>query len=166
MITLEAAKGISLAKIATLRPEFAPRVLAWFDECWEHQLYVYIYEGYRSRERQEALYKLGRDDFGNVVDEKLVVTKARAGQSFHNYGLAIDWVPLLAHPKALNTFVVPIPRTIEVVNFEAYWDGDDFYAAGQAKGVRYELRNLSWETPHLEDAKYPNWRALAEKYDE
>lgn len=43
-----------------------------------------IYEGYRSKERQDFLYEQGRTKPGPIV------TKARAGQSAHNYGMAVD----------------------------------------------------------------------------
>ncbi|RWZ58141.1 M15 family peptidase [Halobacillus fulvus] len=44
-----------------------------------------ITEGHRSEERQDALYEQGRSNDGRVV------TNARAGESYHNYGLAIDF---------------------------------------------------------------------------
>lgn len=37
---------------------------------------------------QLALWKTGRDEDGNVVGK--VVTNARPGSSFHNFGLAVD----------------------------------------------------------------------------
>lgn len=43
-------------------------------------------EGYRSKERQEALYAQGRTAPGAIV------TNARAGESLHNYGVAVDFV--------------------------------------------------------------------------
>ncbi|RNF39265.1 M15 family metallopeptidase [Planococcus salinus] len=46
---------------------------------------IVITDGFRSVEEQEALYRQGREDSGNVV------TYARGGESYHNYGLAIDF---------------------------------------------------------------------------
>lgn len=43
-------------------------------------------EGYRSRERQAQLYAQGRTTPGQVV------TKAKPGESLHNYGVAFDIV--------------------------------------------------------------------------
>jgi peptidoglycan L-alanyl-D-glutamate endopeptidase CwlK len=42
--------------------------------------------GYRSKKEQNELYAQGRSKPGQVV------TNAKAGQSYHNYGLAVDFV--------------------------------------------------------------------------
>ncbi|MCA0971944.1 M15 family metallopeptidase [Halobacillus litoralis] len=46
---------------------------------------VVITEGHRTEERQKKLYAQGRSTEGNIV------TYAKAGESYHNYGLAIDF---------------------------------------------------------------------------
>ncbi|WP_338541194.1 M15 family metallopeptidase [Paenibacillus tundrae] len=46
---------------------------------------VVITHGYRSIEEQDALFDQGRSSTGNIV------TNARGGESYHNYGLAIDF---------------------------------------------------------------------------
>lgn len=46
---------------------------------------VIITDGFRSSAEQNALYRKGRSDEGTVV------TQVRGGQSYHNYGLAIDF---------------------------------------------------------------------------
>lgn len=46
---------------------------------------IMITDGYRSDEEQNRLYSKGRSTEGNIV------TNARAGESLHNYGLAIDF---------------------------------------------------------------------------
>lgn len=50
------------------------------------------YSGLRTFEEQDELWYQGRDPDGNVTGK--IVTKARGGQSMHNYGLAIDSAPL------------------------------------------------------------------------
>lgn len=141
MITLSGAAAISKAKIETLRPEFATRVKDWFNECCQTGFTPYIYEGFRTNVRQAELYAQGRTKPGNIV------TNAQAGQSFHNYGLAIDWVPL---------------RRVEKANdmYEADWDNNPIYAVGADLARKFKLRALSWETPHLEDANYQHWKDL------
>jgi len=47
---------------------------------------IRIVEGYRSMERQTELYNQGRTTKGNIV------TNAKAGESWHNYGTAVDFV--------------------------------------------------------------------------
>jgi peptidoglycan LD-endopeptidase CwlK len=46
---------------------------------------VVITNGFRSFEDQKRLYQQGRTTSGNIV------TNAKAGESYHNYGLAIDF---------------------------------------------------------------------------
>jgi len=49
---------------------------------------ILISEGFRSVESQDVLYEKGRTIEGSIV------THARGGESYHNYGLAIDFVLL------------------------------------------------------------------------
>lgn len=46
---------------------------------------ILITDGYRSAEEQNALYRQGRSDPGAIV------TNAKGGDSYHNYGLAVDF---------------------------------------------------------------------------
>lgn len=55
-------------------------------------LNVALYSGLRSFSEQDALYSLGRDAAGKVIDKKAIVTNAKGGESYHNYGLAGDIV--------------------------------------------------------------------------
>lgn len=51
----------------------------------EKGISVVITEGFRSFKEQDELYKQGRTKKGNIV------TYARGGESYHNYGLAVDF---------------------------------------------------------------------------
>lgn len=51
---------------------------------------IKTYSGLRTFGEQDALFAKGRDLYGKVLDKKKIVTKARGGQSMHNYGLATD----------------------------------------------------------------------------
>lgn len=46
---------------------------------------VVITDGFRSAEEQDRLYEQGRTTAGNIV------THAKGGESYHNYGLAVDF---------------------------------------------------------------------------
>lgn len=50
--------------------------------------------GLRTFKEQQAIWQKGRDEHGNVISGRSIVTKAKAGQSYHNYGLALDFVLL------------------------------------------------------------------------
>ncbi len=51
----------------------------------EKGINIEIIEGYRTPEEQNNLYEKGRSQQGSVV------TNAQGGESYHNYGLAIDF---------------------------------------------------------------------------
>lgn len=62
---------------------------AWLGECRASGLDPLVYCTYRSNEEQDALYAQGRTAPGRIV------TYARPGKSAHNYGLALDFVPMV-----------------------------------------------------------------------
>jgi len=78
--------------LAQLYPPFKAQLEDTLQKCREAGLAVYIFEGMRTVERQRELYAKGRDTSGRVVDKRLVVTNAKPGSSFHNYGLGADLV--------------------------------------------------------------------------
>lgn len=75
-------------KLGTLHPEFLPvaELLIRRMEMLGHR--PLITQARRTWEEQDALYARGRSASGAVV------TNARGGESYHNYGLAIDPVDL------------------------------------------------------------------------
>lgn len=46
---------------------------------------IVITDGFRSSEDQDRLYQIGRSKEGNIV------TNAKGGESYHNFGLAVDF---------------------------------------------------------------------------
>jgi peptidoglycan L-alanyl-D-glutamate endopeptidase CwlK len=93
----------------------------------------------RSNDEQAALYAQGRTKPGHIV------TNAKAGHSAHNYGLALDIVPM--------------------VNGKPDWHGSD--PIWKQIGELGMAAGLTWlgapgssfpEKPHLE---HPHWRTLA-----
>lgn len=48
----------------------------------------------RTVEEQDAEFAKGRDAEGNIIDKHAVVTNARGGYSWHNFGLAVDCEPV------------------------------------------------------------------------
>ncbi len=50
-------------------------------------------QGLRTWPEQWALWFKGRDANGKIVDPSQVVTHAKPGSSYHNYGLAVDVAP-------------------------------------------------------------------------
>ena len=64
--------------------------------CQNEGLKVKIICTLRTIEEQNQLYAQGRSKPGKIV------TKAPGGQSYHNYGLAFDCVPLINEKPAWN----------------------------------------------------------------
>ena len=81
---------INSRDIDELLPEVAERAREFLRVCEAQGITVLITSTYRDVESQEALYAQGRTKPGTVV------TKARAGQSWHNWRCAFDFVPLVA----------------------------------------------------------------------
>lgn len=80
---------ITSRKIQDLEPKVATMAMMHLQECREEGIDLLVTCTYRDNEAQEALYAQGRTKPGSRV------TKARGGQSIHNYRLAYDVVPLI-----------------------------------------------------------------------
>lgn len=72
-------------RLAQLMPEFATRVRQIVDSLAARGFTIEITQGLRTFAEQDALYAQGRTRRGPKV------TKAKAGQSLHNYGVACDF---------------------------------------------------------------------------
>jgi len=80
---------INSRKIEDLHPKVAEMCRAFIQKCDEQGIDILITSTYRDAESQDALYAQGRTKPGKIV------TNAKAGQSFHNWRVAFDFVPLL-----------------------------------------------------------------------
>lgn len=89
---------ISLQRIEKLHPlvrEEVKNIIKECDEALTGRAKVRITQGLRSFEEQEKLYAIGRITTGKKV------TNAKAGQSIHNYGFAVD-ICLIIDGKVAN----------------------------------------------------------------
>lgn len=75
-------------RLSHVDPQVAVRVRAMAADLKAQGINVVVASGYRSIAEQNALYAQGRTKGGGIV------TNAPGGYSFHNYGLAVDVVPL------------------------------------------------------------------------
>ena len=69
-----------------LYPPFRSKLLAGLAEARKAEIPLQLFETIRTRERQSILYAQGRTAPGRII------TRARAGRSYHQYGLAADLV--------------------------------------------------------------------------
>ena len=79
--------------LAHVMPELARRVRLVSDALATQNIIIRVTQGMRTFAEQESLWLKGRDVNGNIIDHRAVVTNARPGFSYHNYGLAVDVVP-------------------------------------------------------------------------
>lgn len=117
-----------------LHPKFRPMVDLWLADMREVALDPLITCTLRSGAEQDALYQKGRTVPGKIVTYK------KAGQSAHQYGLALDFV-ILEHGKP-------------------DWSGEDepwnrAINLAKARGLQ-SLRPM--ESAHLQ---HPEWKAIA-----
>jgi peptidoglycan LD-endopeptidase CwlK len=69
-----------------LCPNFSRQLSVFEVRLSEARLPFHLFEGLRTWDQQDELYAQGRTSPGNIV------TNARGGDSWHNYGLACDYV--------------------------------------------------------------------------
>jgi len=109
-----------------------------------------IVQSLRTFPEQDALYAQGRTKAGPRV------TKAKGGQSYHNYGLAIDFC-LQLKGKDISWDTVKD------------WDGDGVPDWNEVVKI-FEALGFKWgkafnDLPHLEKTFGFNWRQLLVKYN-
>ena len=72
-----------------LHPLAREKAQLFVSACAAAGIDILIYCTYRSPEEQDGLYAQGRTTPGKIV------TNARGGESYHNWRLAFDWVPVV-----------------------------------------------------------------------
>ena len=83
-------ENMSSRNVNDLNPRVKELCLKFIAECKSKGIDIIITSTYRSAQEQNALYAQGRTVAGKKV------TNAKGGQSFHNFRLAFDVVPLIA----------------------------------------------------------------------
>lgn len=72
------------SSLALIFPQFRAEISNGLDRARAAGFPVAVFESFRSLDRQGQLYNQGRTTPGKIV------TNAKAGRSWHNYGLAVD----------------------------------------------------------------------------
>ena len=80
---------INSRSLDDLVPPAKQRAQAFVEAAKAKGIDLLVTSTYRDNESQDALYAQGRTTPGNVI------TRAKAGQSWHNYRCALDVVPLV-----------------------------------------------------------------------
>ena len=77
----------TLSRLRTLQPTLQPLAQTFLERCAEAGIPCEITQGTRTFAEQQRIYDQGRSAPGAVV------TQAKPGDSYHQYGLAFDVVP-------------------------------------------------------------------------
>ncbi|MEI8032792.1 MAG: M15 family metallopeptidase [Chlorobiaceae bacterium] len=83
---------IDSRKLSDLHPDVQSRCVKFVALCRAHGIQIIITSTYRDKECQDSIYAQGRTKPGRIV------TNARGGQSFHQYCVAFDVVPMQGKP--------------------------------------------------------------------
>lgn len=96
MLSLEQVKSKSAARLNGLHPVVKQAAELLIERCHARGVPIVITQGLRTIAEQNALYEQGRTKPG------VIVTNAKGGHSFHNFGLAIDFVLLMPDGKNVS----------------------------------------------------------------
>jgi peptidoglycan L-alanyl-D-glutamate endopeptidase CwlK len=115
--------------LTRLHPKVRNKVKAIQKQLDDEGIPMKVFEAFREPERQTHLYAKGRTTSGSKV------SNARAWQSYHQYGMAADFVRFENGRWNWNT---------ATAQQRAQWDR--FHEIAREKG----LEPLSWEKPHVQ----------------
>lgn len=116
----------SESKLNSVHPTLKAKGIALVEKAYAEGIWILITHGLRTMEEQNALYQKGRDKNGKVISKKDVVTNAKAGYSFHNFGLAIDFAVYNPDGKTINWTVDSKWRRVGAIgkSLGLEWGGD------------------------------------------
>lgn len=89
--------SISIARLQLVNPSLSRIVNAMAEFLDQEQISFRVTQGFRTWAEQDALFAQGRTIPGQIV------THAKGGESWHNLGCAIDFVPMKAGDPVWNT---------------------------------------------------------------
>jgi peptidoglycan L-alanyl-D-glutamate endopeptidase CwlK len=153
---------ISIARANLLHPAVRDEVIALIDKVeqgFPANIAVRIVQGLRSIDEQNVLYAKGRTAPGSIV------TNAKGGSSYHNYGLAIDFVILI--DKDGN-------GTYDELSWDIKKDNDKDGVADWLEVVKvFEAAGWEWggkwssikDYPHLQKTFGLKWQTLFVRHE-
>lgn len=107
---------LSETRINTLHPKVRDKAREFINKAEKQNIKLRVASAYRSYAEQNDLYAQGRTKAGKIV------TYAKGGQSSHNFGTAIDVVPIVNGKADYNTDWNKIATIGKSVGFA--WGGD------------------------------------------
>lgn len=153
---------VSFSRVKLLHPvvrDEVARLIGAIEATWPPTMAIRIVQGLRTIKEQDELYAQGRTKPGAIV------TKAKGGSSYHNYGLAIDFA--LLYDKDGNGSFETLSWDIKSDtnnNKKADWMEvvDFFKSAGWSWGGEWHSIK---DYPHLEKSFGHSVKELKRRYD-
>ncbi|MEK5415268.1 M15 family metallopeptidase [Paenibacillus sp. FSL L8-0708] len=96
MLTLDQVKSKSSTRLIWLHPVVLAATTVLIERCYARGVPIVITQGLRTIAEQDALYAQGRTKPGSIV------TNAKGGYSYHNFGLAVDFALLLPNGSSVS----------------------------------------------------------------
>lgn len=164
----------SVARVAALHPAIRNDVIAAIDAAEANLpkwIAIRVVQGLRTWDQQAALFALGRsvkNPDGATAKKPLgnIVTNARAGQSLHNYGLAIDFAILIDKDRN-GTYEEISWNMVTDYDKDGIMDWQEVVNAFIAKGFEW---GGSWRTfkdyPHCQKTFGQTWQSLSVLYQQ
>jgi peptidoglycan L-alanyl-D-glutamate endopeptidase CwlK len=152
---------VSEGRVTLLHPAVRAEVKQLIEQAesgFPPSMAIRIVQGLRTIAEQDALYAQGRTKPGAIV------TKAKGGSSFHNYGLAIDFA-ILTDKDGNGTF--------EDLSWDIKRDNDKDGVADWLEVVKvFEAAGWEWggkwaslkDYPHLQKTFGFTWQQLLDRY--
>ena|SRR5260221_8700005 len=143
-------------RLSHVMPELAARVRKMADQLAEESITIRVTQGLRTWAEQDALYAQGRTEAGRVV------TNAKGGESWHNYGAAVDVAPFdegipdwnLSHPAWKR--IVEVGTLMGLVSGTAWKDTPHFELTGRFPATpTHEIKQL-----HAQGEVQAVWNAI------
>lgn len=110
----------SVKRIGKVEPIIKEKAIEIIKKAYRKDINVQFSDGLRTNAQQQALYDQGRSTPGNIV------TNAKPGTSYHNYGLAIDFFLVTEDGKhsmwSVNNDWLEVAKIGKSLGFE--WGGD------------------------------------------
>lgn len=86
---------VSEGRLKEINPVLAAKVRSIALQLISEKIEIRVVQGLRSWAMQQELWQQGRDAMGHIVEPSKVVTHAPPGDSWHEFGLAVDVCPFV-----------------------------------------------------------------------
>jgi peptidoglycan L-alanyl-D-glutamate endopeptidase CwlK len=154
---------VSIERVKKLHPKIRDEVRSLIEQSeagFPPNIAIRIVQGLRTFAEQDALYAQGRTD-----KTKPKVTNSKAGQSYHNFGLAIDFA-LLIDKDGNGSYETLSWDTLKDFDKDGLPDWKEvvkvFTGAGYEWGGAWSKFK---DAPHLEKRFGFHWRQLLDKHN-